>query len=57
MTNHSEGHGFKIYPLGDIDLPIEGKTSVFSPSVVDTIAIGLRDDGVVVWKRTDEADK
>jgi len=57
MTHHSEGHGFKIYPLGDIDLPIEGKTSAFSPSVVDTIAIDLRDDGVVVWKRADEADK
>lgn len=57
MAPSSEGHGFKIYPLDDNDLPIAGEPSIFSPSVIDSIVIGLREDGVVVWKKAEEIEK
>ena len=47
----SDGHEWKIYPLTHND-PL---TYSFSPVVEDSVVIGLRADGVVVWKKAREA--
>ena len=52
-------YDFKIIPLNDGDdntPPISENSSIFSPVVVDSIVIGLRNDGVVVWKKAEDAE-